>query len=67
MPETRNLRRFLVSGINGADSWFLESMVKMVQWDFSLIMKYRVLGRYMSRSLVLTVLFGGAATTELFH
>jgi len=21
----------------GADSWFLESMVKMVQWDFSLI------------------------------
>jgi hypothetical protein len=43
--ETRNLCRFLVSGINGkkgtmgffsgADSWFLESMVKKAQWDFS--------------------------------
>jgi hypothetical protein len=29
--------KFLVSGINGADSWFQESMVKMVQRNFSLI------------------------------
>ena len=29
--------------------------------------KYRVLGRYMSRSLALTVLFGRAPTTELCH
>jgi hypothetical protein len=29
--------------------------------------KYRVLGRQMSRSLALTVLFGRAPTTELCH